>query len=129
MTETEFLKSKGYGLETRDPIYGNDGVVYWYRKVPGTESHQFIIRRWPPANKGLMSLAYSYEVEMCYETQDGIWAVTKYYGLTYTGLCANLDRLENCLKKSLGPMDADTLSYQYDGGTDSLYGMKKESSR
>lgn len=112
MTEQDFLSSKGYGQPTPDPIYRNDGVVYWYRTVPKTKKQQFVIRKWPPMQFGK---APSYELEMCYETRNGVWANTKFYGLTYTQLCANLDRLEGCLKQSLLYMDANPLHYRFDG--------------
>lgn len=107
-----FMKEMGYSEQTADPIHAHAGVVYWYRKVPDTKHHQFVVRMWPGINGKFMP---SFEVEMTYETRNEVWANTKYYGLTYTQLCANLNRLEGCLKASLVHMDANPLHYQYDG--------------
>lgn len=116
MTESMFLKSKGYGEETPDAIYRADGVTYWYRKAPGTDRQQFIVRKWPaiktPVHIQSMPI---YEVEMTYETRNGIWATTKFYGLSYTQLCANLDRLESSLREAIGSMGGNPQHYQFDG--------------
>ena len=112
-----FLKKQGYGERQPDPIYAKDGVVYFYRRVPGTDGHQFIVRMWPPITKDnyVVHSVETFEVEMTYETRGQIWATTKYYGLSENDLRKHLSRLESCLKQSLLYMDANPLHYQFAG--------------
>lgn len=110
------LKSQGYSGQIKDPVYGKDGVINWYKRVPGTNLHQFLIRMWPPLKTGWESESRpTFEIEMTYETRAEIWARTKFYGLSFTELTANLERLEGCLKSTLMCMDANLLHYNFDG--------------
>lgn len=114
MTVDDFMKERGFTGPVQDSI--RPEVTYWYKKVPETEHHQVIVKMWPPLQTPTHQHSMpSFEVEMTYETHNEIWANTKFYGLSYTELCANLTRLEACLKQSLFYMDANPLHYRYDG--------------
>lgn len=107
-----YLKEKEFTGPVPDGIYP-DEAIYWYRKVPGTERHQFIVKRWsfPRMNNGRPS----YEVEMTYETELGIWATTKFYGISEDELLNVLPDLESRLKNALPAMRANLMHYQFDG--------------
>lgn len=105
-----FFEKLGYSGPVKDPVFGDDGTVYWYRKVPGTVRHQFVVKRWvlrpgfPP----------SYEVEMVYETSGGVWAENKFYGVTEKQLLENLSGFETLLANSIKSMGGNPLHYQFD---------------
>lgn len=103
-----FLKEHGYAGPVDDPIYRGE-AIYWYKKV-GLTSHQFIVKEWNFPRLGKPS----YEVEMSYETRDGVWANTKFYGLSAEDLVQHLKRLETGLFNALLPMGADLNSYQWE---------------
>lgn len=106
-----YFKELGF----KGPIQEADHTRYWYRKVPDTNHHQIIVREWDMHKLGLWSYGSSYEVEMTYETADGIWANTKYYGLNEVDLKANLSKLEERLSRSVVSMGGNPDHYRTDG--------------
>lgn len=108
----EFLKAAGYGEQVKDPVYGKDGVVYWYKKVPETVHHQVVVRMWPAVGQVAEP---TFDVEMTYETRNEIWAQTRFYGLAEEDLVEELHRLEGCMKQALLYMDANPIHYQFKG--------------
>lgn len=109
-----FLTEHGYLNHHPDSI--NKEVMVYYKKVPNTIRHQLIVKEWPPIQRMTGRYAkHSYEVEMCYETESGIWAATKFYGLDAENLMKSLPALEKRLVESIVPMGANPKHYEYDG--------------
>lgn len=113
MTAHLYLTEKGYLNHHPDPI--NREAMVYYKKMPGTKKHQLEVKEWPPFNVGNVQKKHSYDVEMTYETEFGIWATTKFYGLDADELKNMLPTLEDRLAKSLVCMGANPMHYRYDG--------------
>lgn len=107
-----FLKEQGYSDPVPDPIYRPEATI-WYKRVSGTVKHQVEVKQWKSLNPN--KFEFSYEVEMTYETKHGVWANTKFYGLSEEDLLKLLPQLELRLKHSLVFMGANPVHYRYDG--------------
>lgn len=105
------LREHGYSEFIPDPVYRNE-ALYCYRKVPGTDKQQFVIKEWKPLKAGMKP---SYEMEITFEVQFDMWSTMKYYGLTAQQVAARLSFMEESLKNSIATMGGNPLHYRFDG--------------
>lgn len=108
-----YLKARGYGEPIPDPI--NREVLVYYKKMQNTDKHQIEVNEWHTFNLHGRQSNPSYEVMMTYETEFGVWATTKFYGLDAEQLINMLPVLEERLAKSLVCMGANPMHYRWDG--------------
>lgn len=106
-----YLKERGYTEPTPDPIYREEALCS-YKKWPATK-HQICVKRWSFAKMNNGRPAF--DVEMNYETELGIWATVKFYGIAEDELLNVLPDLESRLMKTVAPMRANPSHYRYDG--------------
>jgi hypothetical protein len=111
MSVHDFLKERGYKGPVEDSF--KDQTVYFYRKVPDT-THQWVVYDHSLTYKNTDHHGYS--IEMTYETYDGIWANTKFYGLTEEQLRDKIEELEHGLYESVSIMGGNREDYQ--GGSE-----------
>ena len=109
MSVHDFLKERGYKGPIEDPFKDKDTTLYFYRRVPNS-THQFIVYDFFLFHKGKDH--HSYSIEMVYETCDGIWAKTQFYGISKEELEEKIDKLEQSLYESITTMGGNKESYR-----------------
>ena len=107
MTIHDFLKERGYQGPVEDHF--KDHAVYFYRRIPNT-SHQWLVYEYCIAHQG--KLHYSYNVQIVYETFDGVWTKSEFYGLQEEVVRDKLEQLEQRLYNCVTSMGGDKKDYR-----------------
>lgn len=105
----KFLTEQGY----QNAVVESAEARYWYKRLAGTDRHQVVVREWKlPYRHGVY---FSYEVEITFETDLGIWATNKFYSVGVDDLQKTLIQLESRLGESILKMGANPTHYRFDG--------------
>jgi hypothetical protein len=109
MSIHDFLLENGYRGPIAEPY--RDYCVYYHKRNPNVEHHQWLVREYDlsPIKEGL---GKSYEVSMCYESKDGTWVDSKFYGITEEELRNKISSFEERLYSSIESMGGHKEHYR-----------------